>query len=101
MKQCKDAYTEHQLKRWMRPDAYRFVRPDWRRFLRPGYEGDFPLKIYERKYGPDQPRDYHGRWTSEDGGAEDKPSPSSVGDESNAENSRISSKVADLCDTMH
>jgi hypothetical protein len=31
MTQFKDAYTEHQLKRWMRPDAWRFVRPDWRR----------------------------------------------------------------------
>jgi hypothetical protein len=28
-------YQEHQLKRWMRPDAHRFVRPDWRRFVRP------------------------------------------------------------------
>lgn len=78
MTQCKDAYTEHQLKRWMRPDAHRFIRPDWRHFVRPGYERDFPFELYERKYSPDQPRDYHGRWTSEGGEADSKPTPSSA-----------------------
>ena len=65
------AYLEHQLKRWMRPDAYLFVRPDWQRFVRPGYEDEIPLALYERKYSPDQPRDYHGRWTDEGGSGAD------------------------------
>jgi hypothetical protein len=69
MTQFKDAYTEHQLKRWMRPDAWRFVRPDWQRFVRPGYEHEFPFELYERKYSPDQPRvpagnPDGGQWTS-------------------------------------
>lgn len=67
MASFEDAYIKHQLKRWMRPDAYRFVRPDWRRHVRPGYEGEFLFELYERKYSPDQPRDDHGRWTSETG----------------------------------
>ena len=65
MAQLKDAYTEHQLKRWMRPDAHRFVRADWRQHVRPGFEREFPFELYERKYSPDQPRDDRGRWTSE------------------------------------
>jgi hypothetical protein len=28
MSPFKDAFTEHQIKRWMRPDAYNFVRSD-------------------------------------------------------------------------
>jgi hypothetical protein len=37
--------------------------------LRPGYEHDFPLKIYECKYSPEQPRvpagnPAGGQWTS-------------------------------------
>ncbi len=75
MAQFHDAYTAHQLKRWMRPDAHRFVRPDWRRFVRPGFERDFPFALCERKYSPDQPRDYHGRWTSEGGNNEDESKP--------------------------
>ena len=62
-------HQEHQLKRWMRPDAHNFVRPDWRRFVRPGYENEIPLVLYERKYSPDQPRapaggPDGGQWTS-------------------------------------
>lgn len=69
MHQIKDAFTAHQLKRRMRPDAHRFVRPDWRRHVRPGFARDFPFELYECKYSPDQPRDDHGRWTSESGGS--------------------------------
>jgi hypothetical protein len=50
--QIKDAFTEHQLKRWIRPDAHRFIRPDWRRFVRPGFERDYPFDLYERKFSP-------------------------------------------------
>ena len=57
-------YLEHQLKRWMRPDAHHFVRPDWRRFVPPEFQADHPFALYERKYSPEQPRDDHGRWTS-------------------------------------
>jgi hypothetical protein len=49
-------YLEHQLKRWMRPDAHRFVRPDWRRFVRPEFQAGHPFALYERKYSPEQPR---------------------------------------------
>jgi hypothetical protein len=72
------AYLEHQLKRWMRPDAHHYVRPDWRRFLRPGFEDDHPFALYERKYSPDQPRvpagnREGGQWT-------DRPNPSATGE---------------------
>lgn len=68
-------YLEHQLKRWMRPDAHHFVRPDWRRFVRPEFQQDHPFALYERKYSPDQPRvpvgdPLGGQWT-------DGPPPSS------------------------
>jgi len=63
------AYLEHQLKRWMRPDAHHFVRPDWRKFVRPGFEDDHPFALYERKYRSDQLRDDHGRWADEGGGS--------------------------------
>jgi hypothetical protein len=68
------AYLEHQLKRWMRPDAHHFVRPDWRRHIRPGYQDEVPLALYQRKYSPDQPRvpagsPEGGQWTSGEGGA--------------------------------
>ncbi|MBI2713652.1 MAG: hypothetical protein HYX37_04265 [Rhizobiales bacterium] len=49
-------YLEHQLKRWMRPDAHHFVRPDWRRFVRPEFQADHPFALYEGKYSPEQPR---------------------------------------------
>ncbi|MEI9803786.1 MAG: hypothetical protein WDN48_04070 [Pseudolabrys sp.] len=67
------AHLEHQLKRWMRPDAHHFVRPDWRRFVRPGFEDEHPFALYERKYSPDQPRApagsrEGGQWTSDGGG---------------------------------
>ena len=65
------AYLEHQLKRWMRPDAHHFVRADWRKFARPGSEDGHPFALYERKYRPDQPRvpagsREGGQWTDED-----------------------------------
>jgi hypothetical protein len=60
-----DTFTQHQLKRWMRPDAHRFVRPDWRRHVRPGFEDDHPFALYERKYRKDQLRDDHGRFADE------------------------------------
>jgi hypothetical protein len=56
MPQITSVYLEHQLKRWMRPDADRFIRPDWRRYVRPGFEEDHPFACYERKYSPEQPR---------------------------------------------
>lgn len=70
MVQIKSAYLEHQLKRWMRPDAHLFVRPDWRRHVRPGFEDDLPFALYERKYSPDQARvpsgsSEGGQWTSD------------------------------------
>jgi hypothetical protein len=69
MIQTKPEWREHQLKRWVRPDAHNFVRPDWRRFVRPGFEGDHPFALCERKYSPDQPRapaggPDGGQWTS-------------------------------------
>jgi hypothetical protein len=63
-------WLEHQLKRWMRPDAHYFVRADWRRYVRPGFERDHPFGLYERKYDPNQPRvpagdPAGGQWTSD------------------------------------
>lgn len=63
-------YLEHQLKRWMRPDAHRFIRPDWRRFVWPEFQADHPFALYERKYSAEQPRvpagsQEGGRWTSD------------------------------------
>ena len=49
-------HLEHQLRRWMQPDAHRFIRPDWRRFVRPEFQADHPFALYEGKYSPDQPR---------------------------------------------
>jgi len=87
MPPCKDAFTEYQLKRWMRPDAHNFVRPDWRRFVRPGFEHDHPFERYERKYSPDQPRDGHGRWT-------DGPDSSSPSDNSGKPGQRFSARIS-------
>lgn len=72
MAQFKDAYTEHQLKRWMRPDAHHFVRPDWRRSVQPGSDLSSVFELYESKYSPNQPRvpagdPAGGQWTSDDG----------------------------------
>jgi hypothetical protein len=67
MAEIKDAAREHELKRWMRPDAHRFVHPDRRRFMRPGFEKDHPFALYERKYREDQLRDDRGRWADEGG----------------------------------
>jgi hypothetical protein len=71
------AWTEHELKRWMRPDAHRFLRSDWRRFWKPGHENDPLNRLYEsieRKYSLDQPRvpagsREGGQWTREAGDA--------------------------------
>jgi len=65
-------YLEHQLKRWMAPNAHLFVRPDWRRFVRPEDQKSHPFALYERKYSPEQPRvpagsREGGQWTSEGG----------------------------------
>src|SRR5674476_446653 len=65
MSAFKNAYLENEIKRWMRPDAYRFIRADWRRHVKPGSDLWFLYERYERKYSADQPRDDHGRWTSE------------------------------------
>jgi hypothetical protein len=65
MSPFKSAYLEHQLKRGMRPDAHLFIRPDWRRHVKPGSDLWSVYELYERKYSADQPRDNHGRWTSE------------------------------------
>jgi hypothetical protein len=77
------AYLEHQLKRWMRPDAHHFVRPDWRSFVRPGFEADHPFALYERKYSPNQPRvpagsREGGQWTSDGGGNDGNSGNSSI-----------------------
>jgi hypothetical protein len=88
-----DAYTEHQLKRWMRPDAHRFIRPDWRRFVKPGSDLWSVYECYERKYSPDQPRDDHGRWTSEGGDGVDGSPPSDTGSEPTAGSGRSDARV--------
>jgi hypothetical protein len=77
MSQFKSATLAHERKRWMRPDAHRFIRPDWRRYVQPGSELAALYESMERKYSPDQPRDYHGRWTDEGG-----PSTSDTGQQS-------------------
>jgi hypothetical protein len=98
MSPFKDAFTEHQIKRWIRPDAYNFVRPDWRRFVQPGFERGHPFELYEHKYSPDQPRDWHGRWTD---GPESNASPSSTDIAPTTENGRISNQIAAECDDLH
>lgn len=60
-----DAYTEQQLKRWMRPDAHHFVRPDWRQCVSPKSSVAAVFELYERKYRDDQLRDDHGRFAYE------------------------------------
>ena len=65
MSAIKNAYLEHQIKRWMRPDAHRFVRPDWRRYVAPGSDAAAVFELYERKYREDQLRDDHGRFAYE------------------------------------
>lgn len=76
-----DNISQRQLARWMRPDAHRFLRSDWRRFWKPGQENEPLYRYYERverKYRPDQLRDWHGRWTADGasrssiGGSSDK-----------------------------
>lgn len=64
MRYVNPIYLEHQQKRWMRPDAHRYIRPDWRRYVTPGSELASFYERYERKYSTNQPRDYHGRWTT-------------------------------------
>jgi hypothetical protein len=50
------AAREHEVRRWMRPDAHRFVSPTWRRFVQPGSEAAALFSRYEAKYRPDQLR---------------------------------------------
>jgi hypothetical protein len=50
------AALEHELRRWMRPDAHRFVSPTWRRVVQSGSEAAAVFGLYEAKYRPDQPR---------------------------------------------
>jgi len=50
------AALEHELRRWMRPDAHRFVSPTWRRVVQPGSEAAAVFRLYEAKSRPDQPR---------------------------------------------
>ena len=81
MSAFKNAYLEHQLKRWMAPDAHRFIRPDWRRFVQPGSDLWSVYELYERKYRPDQPRvpdgsPEGGQWTSEGAASGRQQSPS-------------------------
>jgi hypothetical protein len=73
MRHIHPAAREHELRRWMRPDAHRFVSPTWRRVVRLGSEAAAVFGLYEAKYRPDQPRvprgvPEGGQWT-EDGGA--------------------------------
>ena len=72
MAHFKDAWLEHQQRRFMRPDAHRYIRPDAYRFMPPAAprwlgkeavryfwaepESDRSPKAYDRKYSPDQPR---------------------------------------------
>jgi hypothetical protein len=89
MSPFKSAYLEHQIKRWMRPDAHRFIRADWQRFVKPGSELWSLYELYERKYSTDQPRvpagsSEGGRWTSEGGGAGDGTSHQGTGSDPTA-----------------
>jgi hypothetical protein len=56
MSAIKNAYLEHQIKRWMAPNAHHFVRPDWRRYVQPGSDAAAVFELYEQKFSPDQPR---------------------------------------------
>jgi len=65
------AGTEHEIKRWTRPNAHLYLRQDWRRFWPPGQQSDPLYRLYEkieRKYRPDQLRDDWGRFANEGGG---------------------------------
>lgn len=78
MAQIKQAAIDYELKRWMRPDAYRFIGPDWRRHVKAGSALYSVFELYERKYSPDQPRvpagnRDGGQWTGEGGGAASTP----------------------------
>jgi hypothetical protein len=96
-----DPQTEHQLQRWMRPDAHRYIRPDWRRFWNAGHENDPLYRFYEsveRKFSPDQPRvpagsSDGGQWTSDGGGAGGGPSPGSTRTEPTAGSGRNDPRV--------
>lgn len=63
----KGLFVERELSRWMRPDAHRFVRSDWRQYVKPDSEAAAVFARYERKYRPDQLRDWHGRFAYEGG----------------------------------
>jgi hypothetical protein len=74
--QIKREAIEHEIKRFMRPDACRYLRPDWRRHWPRGSENDPLYRFYEsceRKYRPDQARvpagsREGGQWMDEGGG---------------------------------
>jgi hypothetical protein len=70
MNQIRPEHLEYELKRWMRPDAYRFIRADWRRHVNPGSALATLFDRYERKYRHDQPRvpagSREGGWWTDD-----------------------------------
>ena len=76
----KNAFTEPELKRGIRPDTHRHLRPDWRRCWRPSFRNDALYKLYEqieRKFSPDQPRvppgsREGGQWTNEGDGPSER-----------------------------
>ena len=68
-----NAWTEDDLKRWMRADAHRFLPPDWRRCWPVSQTDDSLYRFYERverKFSVDRPRvpagsSNGGRWTGD------------------------------------
>jgi len=78
MAQFKDAWVEHQRRRWLRPDWQRWLRPDYERYLRPDWERYLRPEPYDRKYSPDQPRvpagkPGGGQWTSDGSSPDARP----------------------------
>jgi hypothetical protein len=82
-------WKTRQRARWLRPDAVRFVQPDSKRYLQSDHARRFLPQSWERKYSPDQPRDWHGRWT--DGGGEASPSDDSS-DDSTSDTTELSAQ---------
>ena len=93
MSAFKNAYIEHQIKRWMAPNAHHFMRSDWRRYVKPGSDLWSVYEFYEGKYRPDQLRDDRGRWTDEGGGAVGDSPPSGTGSEPTAGSGRSDPRV--------
>lgn len=103
----KPEYLEHQVKHWMRPDAYRFIRPDWRRYVTPGSELWSIYERYERKYSPEQPRvpagsREGGQWTGDGGGGSsgDLSSPAPGGESTAGSGPRVSQQLAADCELI-